>query len=72
MNTSQRTAFAIAGDGPIQSDQFPVLEYAAPRAFYLGIGSRALWRFDERTIQSEMALPTTRTLLSNLTYDEFE
>ena len=27
---SQRTAFAITGPGPMQSDIFPVLEYAAP------------------------------------------
>jgi spermidine synthase len=46
---SQRTAFAIAGDGPIQSDLFPVLEYAAPRAFYVGINARMFERFDERT-----------------------
>ena len=39
---SQRTGFAIAGDGPMQSDLFPVLEYAAPRAFYLVTGSRML------------------------------
>ena len=33
---SQQTGFAIAGQGPIQSDLFPILEYEAPRAFYLG------------------------------------
>lgn len=52
---SQRTGFAIAGDGPMQSDLFPVLEYAAPRAFYLGTGSRMLDRFDERTRQQLLA-----------------
>ena len=36
---SQRTGFAIAGPGPVQSDMFPILEYAAPRAFFLGTGS---------------------------------
>ena len=31
---SQQTGFAIAGPGPMQSDLFPILEYAAPRAFF--------------------------------------
>jgi spermidine synthase len=52
---SQRTGFAIAGDGPMQSDLFPVLEYAGPRAFYLGTGSRILDHFDERTRQQLLA-----------------
>ena len=52
---SQRTAFAITGPGPMQSDIFPVLEYAAPRAFYLGESSRMLEKFDERTRQQLLA-----------------
>src|SRR5262249_38741355 len=32
---SQRTAFAISGPGPIQSDSRPILEYEAPRAFFM-------------------------------------
>ncbi len=52
---SQRTAFAITGDGPMQSDLFPVLEYAAPRAFYIGDTSRVLEGFDERTCQQLLA-----------------
>jgi spermidine synthase len=56
---SQRTAFAITGDGPSQSDLFPVLEYAAPRAFYLGETSRMLEKFDERTRQQLLA-PTNK------------
>lgn len=48
---SQRTAFAIAGDGPIQSDYLPVLEYEAPKAFYMGIRAAALREYDERTQQ---------------------
>jgi predicted membrane-bound spermidine synthase len=52
---SQRTGFAIAGDGPIQSDLFPILEYAAPRAFFMGNRSEMLWRFDERTWQQLLA-----------------
>ena len=52
---SQRTAFAIAGDGPIQSDLFPVLEYAAPRAFYIGTNAKMLENYDERTRQQLLA-----------------
>jgi len=63
---SQRTGFAIAGDGPIQSDLFPVLEYAAPRAFYIGIGSRMLDRFDERTRQQLLAPAEKRAALRSL------
>jgi hypothetical protein len=52
---SQRTAFAIAGEGPIQSDIFPVLEYEAPKAFYIGATSELLTLFDERTWQWQLA-----------------
>ena len=52
---SQQTAFAIADDGPIQSDLFPILEYEAPRAFYIGKNSTMLFRFDERTWQHQLA-----------------
>jgi hypothetical protein len=52
---SQRTAFAIAGEGPIQADLFPILEYEAPRAFYLGARSTMLAEFDERTRQADLA-----------------
>ena len=64
---SQRTAFAIAGDGPIQSDLFPVLEYAAPRAFYVGINAKMFERFDERTRQQAVAPPDKLTTLHSLT-----
>ncbi|MDD5141429.1 MAG: fused MFS/spermidine synthase [Verrucomicrobiales bacterium] len=57
---SQRTGFAIAGKGSIQSDLFPVLEYAAPRAFFLGTGSRVMWGYDERTRQQLLA-PAEKT-----------
>jgi predicted membrane-bound spermidine synthase len=63
---SQRTAFAIAGDGPNQSDWFPVIEYAAPRAFYLGGSSQMLVKFDERTWQSELASSEKRRELASL------
>ena len=52
---SQRTAFALTGPGPMQSDLFPVLEYASPFAFYLGENSRMLDKFDERTRQQLLA-----------------
>lgn len=67
---SQRTAFAIAGDGPVQSDQFPVLEYEAPRALYLGINAKMINRFDERTHQRELASPERLTALSTLTIEK--
>lgn len=63
---SQRTGFAIAGDGPVQSDLFPILEYAAPRAFYLSAGARMLDRFDERTRQQLLAPVTKRETLRSL------
>ena len=52
---SQRTAFAIAGEGPIQSDLFPILEYAAPRAFYIGLNATLFKNYDERTRQAWIA-----------------
>jgi predicted membrane-bound spermidine synthase len=63
---SQRTAFAIPGDGPIQSDLFPVLEYVAPRAFYIGINAKMLEHFDERTRQQLLAPPAKLSILHSL------
>jgi predicted membrane-bound spermidine synthase len=63
---SQRTAFAIPGGGPIQSDLFPVLEYAAPRALYLGDNSRMLEKFDERTRQQLLAPADKLAILQSL------
>ena len=60
---SQQTGFAIAGNGPIQSDLFPILEYEAPRAFYLGTGSSMLDRYDERTYQQLLAPADKREIL---------
>jgi len=50
---SQRTAYAVAGPGPVQRDDYPILEYAAPRAMFIDVGRQAegLQRFDERTYQ---------------------
>ena len=66
---SQRTAFAIAGDGPVQSDVFPVLEYEAPRALYIGRRSTMLAQFDERTWQQEIAPKEKSSILGSLTDD---
>jgi spermidine synthase len=63
---SQRTGFAIAGNGPIQTDLFPILEYAAPRAFYIGNTSQTLDSFDERTRQQLLAPAEKRTILSSV------
>lgn len=67
---SQRTAFAIASDGPLQSDLFPVLEYAAPKAFYIGATARMLERFDERTWQQRLASPEKLGALRAMTMEE--
>src|SRR5262245_7065948 len=63
---SQRTGFAITGAGAIQSDLSPLLEYEAPKAFYLGISASLLNQFDERTWQQEVAPPAKRTALAKL------
>ena len=63
---SQRTGFAIAGDGPLQSDLFPILEYTAPRAFFIGKGSQMLWGYDERTRQQLLAPPEKAATLAAL------
>jgi predicted membrane-bound spermidine synthase len=63
---SQRTAPFIAGPGPIQSDGFPMLEYDAPLAFYIGANAHRIMRFDERTWQSALASPETTAAVSKL------
>ncbi len=63
---SQRTASAIIGPGPIQTDDFPILEYEAPRAFYLGRTARGLFRFDERTWAVDLASGEKNSLLAAL------
>ena len=67
---SQRTAFAIPGDGPIQQDWMPVLEYHAPKAFFIGGRARILAQFDERTWQVDQAPAWKRTTLSGLSDDD--
>src|SRR5262249_8462099 len=63
---SQATGFAIAGRGPMQSDMFPLLEYVAPRAFYIGARARILNLYDERTRQQELAPAGKRAVLQAL------
>jgi spermidine synthase len=63
---SQRTATCIAGPGPIQTDGFPLLEYEAPVAFFLGVKATGLVRFDERTWQSGFAPEERRRALAGL------
>jgi spermidine synthase len=69
---SQRSGFAIGGEGAIQSDQFPILEYAAPRAFFLKATSRMLCQYDERTTQADMAPPAKRAILQGLTDEDLK
>jgi predicted membrane-bound spermidine synthase len=63
---SQRTSFAIPGKGPIQSDNYPILEYDAPKAFFQGSMSRFLLYFDERTWQADLAEGAKRQVLGAL------
>jgi len=63
---SQRTAFAIAGDGPRQSDAFPILEYEAPKAFFVGASAVLFSSFDERTWQADLAAPEKEDALESL------
>jgi spermidine synthase len=60
---SQETSYAIIRDGMIQTDEFPILEYDAPKAFYLCKVSRWIELFDERTFQSELASKEKRETL---------
>jgi predicted membrane-bound spermidine synthase len=55
---SQFTAFAIPGPGPLQADDTPILEYSAPRAFYIHLRNPGVFhmqKFDERTWQMDLA-----------------
>ena len=63
---SQRTAFAVAGPGPLQTDDYPILEYAAPRAFFIGAAASAMHLYDERTWQAGIAPGEKSSLLAGL------
>lgn len=69
---SQRTAFAIAGGGPLQTDLHPILEYAAPRAFYIGAFARLLDRYDERGSQQLLAPAEKQAALRSLTSQDLQ
>jgi spermidine synthase len=63
---SQRTSFAMMDEGPRQSDEFPVLEYSAPEAFFIGQSASRLFNFDERTRQCSLAAEWKRKALMEL------
>ncbi|NOS71752.1 MAG: fused MFS/spermidine synthase [Verrucomicrobia bacterium] len=67
---SQRTGFAIGGPGQVQSDLYPILEYTAPEAFYIGARARLLERFDERTRQLALAPSEKRAILASLSSND--
>jgi len=69
---SQRSAFAIPDRGAMQSDEYPVLEYEAPKAFYLGQTSQMLFLFDERTWQRDLALPDKTAALAAMNPDNLK
>ena len=66
---SQQTAFAVAGPGPMESDNFPLLEYEAPRAFYMyqnRQGVQQMENYDERTWQMDLAPAAKNKVLAAL------
>ncbi len=63
---SQNTAFAIVDEGEIHSEEYPILEYDAPKAFYMGTISQFLNAFDERTWQWELVPALKRESLRSL------
>lgn len=69
---SQRTGFAIAGPGPLQSDLYPILEYEAPEAFFMGNGTRVLEQYDERTRQLLLAPPEKNAALRTLSASDVQ
>ena len=63
--SSQRTTRAFIENGPEQSDEFPVLEYEAPKAFFIGASAKQFLQFDERTRQYQFApLPKRLALMA--------
>jgi hypothetical protein len=67
---SQKTAFAIPGPGPVQSDDAPILEYDAPKAFYLSSGATSFENYDERTWQIGLAPLEKNKILAALSLDD--
>lgn len=69
---SGRTAFAIPDGTAIQSDAFPVLEYEAPRAFFLGQRAEDFLQFDERTWQTSLASAEKQKILRGISTAELQ
>ena len=63
---SQKTSHAIRAGTAIQSDEFPVLEYTAPQAFFIGQNAKRIFLFDERTFQEALAPEEKRRTLRAL------
>ena len=61
---SQRTTRLFIENGPMQSDEFPVLEYEAPKAFFIGASAAEFRHFDERVRQHQLAPPPKRLALA--------
>ncbi len=64
--SSQRTTRLFIENGPEQSDEFPVLEYEAPRAFFIGDSAKEFLQFDERIRQHALAPPAKRAVLNSM------
>ena len=62
--SSQATTRWFIENGPLQSDEFPVLEYEAPKAFYIGASATEFRNFDERVRQHQLAPVAKRTALA--------
>lgn len=63
---SQSTAPYIVENGRVQTDEYPILEYDAPRAFFMGKTASLLEKFDERTRLVQAADEKKRQVLKNL------
>jgi hypothetical protein len=63
---SQQIGPALMPEGPVESDDFPILEYAAPMAFFIGDSSLLLFSYDERTFQFQLASKEKRDALRSL------
>jgi spermidine synthase len=51
---SDGTVRKIAGRGRLNEDHFPILEYEAPKAFFLGSVAGAIQSYDEREMPAEI------------------
>jgi hypothetical protein len=72
---SQQTAFAIPGPGPLHTDDHPILDYEAPKAFYLFHikgGINDFYNYDERTWQMEISPHWKEAALSRLDFKDLD